>query len=524
MVNLRSKLIFKMKKINFSFILGMLFTFCFFNTGYSSEVKDRIKEIQISGNQFFDLNKLRSRMKLKPSNSYSDKLLEKSTEAILKLYEENGFPYCQIDFGDFNSEVDPDGAYPWLSFKLKITEGPRVRIRITEFDGNRYTKEKVLSRTIDIDSLDYFSQKRLEAGLYRLRRLYFIKEVKRAELIPEPDPSWSVLRIEVEERRQNSFFGILGYVPSVQNRKGYFNGKLNFVFDNIFGTGKKAEIGWSKKDPYSSDLLFSYREPYLFQLPLGWELNLRQIDYDSSYLKLELNTSLSYFPKEKIVLGISTGWERTNADERLKNSVPSSRKYKAGVKFCLDLLDYPVNPSKGFYCQTEIIYGRKIYFSTPELKPAELLAYETRVLMDLDNFIPVYKGQVLALSFHLRDIKSSEKIISVSDLFYLGGLNSLRGYREEEFSGDKLFWSNLEYRLILSPDSRAYLFWDYGYFSRKLENPFTQARYEVSGSKSGFGLGLKVDTRLGVYEVDYALGEKDRFSEGKIHFGISNRF
>jgi len=37
-------------------------------------------------------------------------------------------------------------------------------------------------------------------------------------------------------------------------------------------------------------------------------------------------------------------------------------------------------------------------------------------------------------------------------------------------------------------------------------------------------VGLKLDTSLGVYEVDYALGEKDRFSEGKIHFGISNRF
>ncbi|MDP2960737.1 MAG: POTRA domain-containing protein, partial [candidate division Zixibacteria bacterium] len=79
-----------MKKINFSFILGTLFTFCFFNTGYSSEVKDRIKEIQISGNQFYDLNKLRSCMKLKPGDSYSDKLLEKSTEAILKLYDDNG--------------------------------------------------------------------------------------------------------------------------------------------------------------------------------------------------------------------------------------------------------------------------------------------------------------------------------------------------------------------------------------------------------------------------------------------------
>jgi outer membrane protein insertion porin family len=524
MAGLRLKPIFKMKIIIKVFLSGTFFLVSLFNSGYSSEIKERIKEIQISGNQYFDLNKLRSRMKLEPGNYYSDRLLEKSTEAILKLYDDHGFPYCQVDFGDFNSWTGSEGTSPWLSFKLKITEGPRVRIRKTEFEGNRYTKEEILKRAVNIDSLDYFSQKSLEAGLYRLHRLYFIKEVKSAELIPEPDPSWAVLRIEVEEKRQNCFLGVLGYVPSTQNRRGYFSGKLNFVFDNIFGTGKKAEIGWSKKDPYSSDLAFVYLEPYLFQLPLGLELSLRQIDYDSSYLRLELNSSLNYSPLNKIVLGISTGWEKTTADEKLKSSVLSSRKYKAGIKFCLDWLDYPVNPGKGLYYQTQIIYGRKNYLSSPGFEAAELSAYETRVLMDLNNFVPVFRDQVLALSLHLREIESPEKTISAADLFYLGGLNSLRGYREEEFSGDELFWSNLEYRLILSPESRAYLFWDFGHFSRRSENPLTKTRYTVSGSKSGFGLGLKVDTRLGVYEVDYALGERDRFSEGKIHFGISNRF
>jgi len=524
MVNLRSKPIFKIKKAVLSIISGMILIFFFFSLAYSSGTKGKIKEILITGNQHFVSKELHSCMRLKPNSFYTDGLLEKSIEAILRLYEENGFPYCQIDFEDFHYSVNPNDSTNWLSFKLKITEGPRVKIRKIEFEGNRYTKEKVLKRIIEIDSSDYFSQKRLEAGLFRLRRVSFIKKIKSAELVPEPDPCWADLRIELEEKRQNSFFGVLGYVPSVHSRKGYFSGKLNFVFDNIFGTGKKAKIAWSKKDPYSFDLFFSFREPYLFNLPLCWELDLRQVDYDSSYSKLDLNTSFNYSPLEKISFGFSTGWERVTANERLKNSLPSSRKYKFGMQLCLDLLDYPANPRKGFYYQTEVIYGRKNYFSTPELEPEKASAYETRILLDLDNFFPVYKDQIIALSFHLRKIAGSEKKISISDQFNLGGLNSLRGYREEEFSGDKLFWSNLEYRLILSSESRAYLFWDFGYFSRKIENHLTHTLQKVSGSKSGFGVGLKLDTSLGVYEVDYALGEKDRFSEGKIHFGISNRF
>jgi outer membrane protein insertion porin family len=313
-------------------------------------------------------------------------------------------------------------------------------------------------------------------------------------------------------------------VPKAQSGTGYFSGALNFVFDNIFGSGRKGEISWTKKDPYSFDLFFSFREPYLLNLPLSVQLDLRQIDYDSSYLKLDLNTRFNYSASDKILLGFSTGWEKVTADERLKTVLPSSRKYKFGMKFSLDLLDSPNNPRKGIYDQAEIIYGRKSYYFEQDLNPGKGSSNEAKILLDLDSFLPVYKEQVVALGLHLRDIQSSEKKIPISDQFSLGGLNSLRGYREQEFSGDKLFWSNLEYRLILSPESRAYLFWDLGYFSRIVENPVTGTLDRLAGSKSGFGLGLKVDTKLGVYEVDYALGEKDSFSQGKIHFGISNRF
>jgi outer membrane protein assembly factor BamA len=463
-------------------------------------------------------------MSLKPGVFYSDKLLEKSIENILGLYEESGFPYCQIDPEDFQYTSEPGDSTGWLAFKLKITEGPRLRIGKVEFTGEVNTKEKILQRIIGIDSTGYFSQKRLETGLAKLRRASFIKKIKGVELVPQPDPAWAVLQIELEEKTQNSFLGVLGYVPPVQSRSGYFSGKLDFVFDNIFGTGKRAEIAWSKKDPYSFDLFFSFREPYLLNLPLSWGLDLRQVDYDSSYSKLDLNTSLDYSPLERFSFGLSGGWERVTSDERLKAILPSSRKYKFGFGLSLDLLDYPANPGKGLYYKARVIYGRKKYFTTPGLEPEKTSAHEARLLLDMDNFLPLYKNQVMALSFHLRSLTGSEKKIPVPDQFTLGGLNSLRGYREEEFSGDKLFWSNIEYRFLLNSESRIFLFWDFGYFSRRLEDSVTGYLEKISDSRSGFGLGLKIDTRIGIYEVDYALGQNDRLSEGKIHFGISNRF
>ena len=40
----------------------------------------------------------------------------------------------------------------------------------------------------------------------------------------------------------------------------------------------------------------------------------------------------------------------------------------------------------------------------------------------------------------------------------------------------------------------------------------------------GYGLGLNLETGLGVLAVSFALAEGDAFSEGKIHFGLVNEF
>jgi outer membrane protein insertion porin family len=46
----------------------------------------------------------------------------------------------------------------------------------------------------------------------------------------------------------------------------------------------------------------------------------------------------------------------------------------------------------------------------------------------------------------------------------------------------------------------------------------------ADGFKTGYGIGIQVETGLGVMGVSFALGEGDSFSNGKIHFGLINEF
>jgi len=494
------------------------------------------KRIEIEGNGFFKKQELLSHIKLRPGLTYTDDLLERSIDQILMLYDENGFPYCQVSPSGF--EINHEGK---LSFLLKVEEGPRVKIKKIEFEGLKNTKEKVIRRESRLwrDPFSFFSQSEVNKIVDRLRRLSYIKDVEEVSLSAENDPirglcpENAVLKIKLTEKKSSSFSGILGYVPSAQtlrtsrssgNRSGYLTGKIDLIFDNIFGTGRRVDLNWYKKDPYSSHLSFSYREPWILGLPPTLEVGISQTDYDSTYLQISLDFGLLFNPLEKISWEAEVGWEKVVPGSGGKAYLPHSRKYKAGVRLSINLLDHPANPRKGLFHRTQITYGRKRNYSTSDFTPKRKVVYDTKFSLDLNHFLATFHKQTFMTAIHLMGMATDEESVPFPEQFKLGGINSLRGYREEEFSGTKVAWTNLEYRFLLGPDSRFFIFADYGYFFKRVRSTEDEVLRKISGKKLGYGFGIRIDSRAGLFGIDYGIGEKDRLSEGKIHFGIVNRF
>lgn len=110
----------------------------------------------------------------------------------------------------------------------------------------------------------------------------------------------------------------------------------------------------------------------------------------------------------------------------------------------------------------------------------------------------------------------------ISDLYRLGGTNTLRGYRENQFLGNRIFWSNLEYRYSLDKRSFGFVFYDTGYYLRDADKERDITKFE--SFKTSYGIGLSLETGLGVLQVSYALAQGDSFGDGKIHFGLLNEF
>jgi outer membrane protein insertion porin family len=119
-------------------------------------------------------------------------------------------------------------------------------------------------------------------------------------------------------------------------------------------------------------------------------------------------------------------------------------------------------------------------------------------------------------------VESTESTVPLYDQYFVGGTNTVRGYREEQFHGERVWWTRTELRYRLSTRSRAYGFADVGGFDRGAANPASS-----SGNDAfvGGGIGVSLETRAsGIVRFEIALGRGDAFSDAKVHVGLEQEF
>lgn len=479
----------------------------------------RIGQVEMQGSQHLTREDIGSQMDLHPGSVFRADILEADLERLLEAYENNGLPYCQIQVADF--QITPEDL---LDFRLVIDEGPRVRVQSVEPEGNTITRNSVIRREMGIKADDLYSQRAIERGRRKLQRLGFFQEVGEVRLEVGSRLDLVVLRVPVVEGRSNTVDGVLGYQPATEVRKGYFTGLLDLSFRNLMGTGRRVEAMWSRREPTSSQLQFGYQEPWPLGLPVTVGGSIQQVNQDSSYAQTNLEIQVDSHLGENLSGGVLFGWERVIPDVAGGQDLFNSRTYSVGLRLELDARDNPLGPRRGGRYQTAIRHRFKENRSTGNIQPTRRRVESTEFTVGVEQYMSLHRRHVVATSVHLGEIRSDEQVIPLNEQFKLGGARTLRGYREEQFHGSRVIWTNLEYRLLYGRRSWSFLFVDAGHYFRQVRDPLTGAIGEVSGEKIGYGVGLRVESRLGILGVDYGLGEGDGLTEGKVHFGVLNEF
>lgn len=450
--------------------------------------------------------------------------LESNIEQLLTGFENSGFPFAKIQIVSVNVFRDSINDENLADIYLKILSGTENKIDRVEIRGNTSTKDYVIIRELRLESGESYVQNRIEEFPNRLNRLRFFE--------PVPIPQYfinskneGVLLVEVTEKNTNNFDGIIGYIPPGKNESsGYITGLVNISLRNLFGTGRAASIRWNKYNRDSQELDLKYLEPWFLSFPLNINLGLYQRVQDTTYVQRKFEGSLEYLATEDISASVLIASESVVPTVRVIPvfTVYNSSYITTGANLKIDTRDDPYSPTEGLLFINSYSFSRKTING-----PSEYITSNLNTSVDLQRFsssfyffYELFSRQIVAIGVNAREMRGST--FENSDLYKLGGTNSLRGYREEQFLGSRIFWSNLEYRALLTRRSYGFIFFDTGYYFRPEEIDKNIPKSEEF--HYGFGLGLNLETALGVLRVSYALGEGDTFSDGKIHFGILNEF
>ncbi len=170
----------------------------------------------------------------------------------------------------------------------------------------------------------------------------------------------------------------------------------------------------------------------------------------------------------------------------------------------------------------------------------------TNVVLDARRYFSLGRRSTVALRLLLGGSFGTDK-----DLFYLGGIDTLRGYNYEELIGSRIGLLNAEVRIpfidilhfgwpvqwtlggirgILFADiGGAWSDWEYGpenpfrIFARKTGNTY---RFRLDDVKASIGLGLRL--QIGLFSIDFAAARNTDLIElepgFKYHLGLGQAF
>jgi outer membrane protein insertion porin family len=472
-----------------------------------------VGSIAIDGAAAVSAEEMRRVMETREGAVLDPAVVGEDAARILSLYDRRGYPFAAVRVGS----VDVRGREPLLDVRLAVDEGARVMLRDVRIEGNTATRPEVILRETRLHLPELYDEERLARIGDRLRRLNLFASVAEPELFMTD--SGGVLVLRVDEGNTSTFDGVVGYAPApAAGGDGVLAGSVTLDVRNMFGTARVLGIRWQRDDRSSQDIRLQYVEPWAFGLPVNLGGTFQQRQQDSSYLRRSVGARADLLLTESFTVAGSVRHDVTIPSAGAGPApVENSRTLTAGLEILLDSRNDNISPTSGVLYRTEYRAGSKKSFGASAAAGPSALQ---QVGLDLQWFVQTFPRNVVMAGVHGRQVTNSR--LEVSDLFRFGGTNTLRGYRELQFVGSRVAWTNLEYRVLLARRSFCYGFFDTGYYA--LPEDAVLGTASAQSVKYGYGVGLRMETGLGNVGVSFALGEGDNLSQGKIHFGLMNEF
>ena len=506
-----------------------LFTFWKLGTGYK---KIKVSSGNLPEKIYSELNELHKEI------TFSDSKLSQLRNKILELSLNSGYPFSVVFF----DSVLVDSSNIHVSVNLQT--GPLFYFDSLDFAGTSELKLKYLRSFCNIKPGALYNESILKEVNTTLTELPYIKITRPVGIYFYGKKAKPY--VYIDKKKAGNFDGIIGFAPnSSLNNKLVITGDLNLKLQNILGSGKALEIGFRSFLNSSQDLRIVFNWPYFLNTRFGLDYDFRLLKFDSLYLDLSNEIALQYRGNGKSIFKLIYNFQNISLISVDTNSILLSKQLPLFHDLRSDLFGFSIrrnslnnffNPSKGSKVEVEFLAGtRKIIrnsiindlkFSTPdfiEYNPYDSLKLQSVQLKLKYNFsksITLYKQIVLQIS-SLGGHIYNEKLFQ-NELFRIGGLKTLKGFDEQSIFAETFLIGNLDLKYMIAENSSFLLFYNSAFVKNTLASSFQ------NDFPKGFGAGMNIESKAGVFSLYYAVGSQKNnpilFNSARIHFGFVNYF
>ncbi len=449
-------------------------------------------------------------------------------ERVLTEAENQGYPFATVGLDSVRL------AGHTIAGRVVLKRGRAVVFDSLQIVGSTKTRKQFLTKYLQIFPGQPYSQQRVQAAAQLLRQLPYVK------LRAEPEVRFARGRARVylllDDRPSNQFDAIVGVLPGAGAGKGVqFTGDVTINLRNLKGGGKQVGLQFRKLDALSQLLDIQYVHPNFFGTPLEVAGSFNLYKQTDAFLTVRPRLQVTYpsaragrltFFVEQRNSRLFTDSAASRALTALPENI-DSQYTSYGLSYAWNTLDDLFFPHRGYLLTGQAAVGTKTITKNPDLNDTlyqRLPLRSTQVALALraERYTAVGRAGVLLL--RVRGESLANQRLFLNEMFRLGGLNSLRGFNENQFYASSYAVATAEYRQFIGAESYVFLFADQAYFRHELVSD------KYHDQPTGLGAGISFRTPAGLFQFVYSVGQSgsanQHFALGnsKIHFGITNRF
>ncbi|MCF6248679.1 MAG: outer membrane protein assembly factor BamA [Desulfobacula sp.] len=482
-----------------------------------------IRSIDIDGDLIITKQEIIKMVKSKESQLYNRENIRKDIISITNFYSDKGFANVEI-----KPLIQKNREENTVNITYSIDKKQPVYFNRINISGNFKTRDKVIRREIRIEEQGLYSKANIQRSFKNLNRLdYFADiDVKPVKTDKEDEFDLDVTVVE-KETGQFSFGG--GFST---DSGGFF--MISIAEKNLFGKGQNGKLSAQLSQ---NDILYSisFYEPYILDTRVsgGFDLYKQEVEYDF-YDKDAIGFSgiLGY----KLFDYTQIGLRLTIEDYEISN-IQSDYTYMTLGKFLLSSIKPYIkyDSRNDFFTPTE---GMKHMFSIEYA--GEYLGSDidyTKFLAETGVYIPLFwkfTGTLHAEGGYIDD-RSADSIDIDYAKFYLGGIDSIRGFDKTDINGQRAgdarerggeIYTQFNIELTF-PVTEKYkmigvLFYDRGDVYR------TDETIDFGDQFSSFGAGIRWNSPMGPLRIEYGwvIDGKDvkKSGDGQFEFSVGASF